>query len=80
MSDRLIGVFGKREPELAAIKIIDAGITLGWIPIARLNLSEYETDGVSMLIYSGLVDVRGRGPNTEIKPTGAFWTKVKGKR
>jgi hypothetical protein len=71
---RLIGIFGKREIELAAIKIIDfyEDHSGSYIPInVNIFKSDYEKAGWIILRGSDLINA-GSG-----MPTSKFWEKVK---
>lgn len=70
-ASRMIGVFGKREPELAAIKIVDHYGNCLMQPVdPAIFKSDYEKHGYRLLCQWGLV--------VDGVPQPEFWLRVKG--
>jgi hypothetical protein len=70
---RLIGTFGKREMELAAIRIIDTyGDRLIQPVDAKIFKPGYEQDGYRLLCQNGFV--------IDGVPQPEFWLRVGGRR
>jgi hypothetical protein len=69
---RMIGVFGHREMELAAIAILDAH----WQrPFSRINEKIFKDDDAR----HGYRDLQRSGWIIEGVPTGSFWSRVHGR-
>jgi hypothetical protein len=70
---RMIGVFGWREMEMAAIRILDARWTMPWEPIdAAIFKTDDEREGFAGLMRNGWIA-------SDRTPTSAFWSRVHGR-
>lgn len=71
MSADMIGVFGHREMELAAMRIV-AECREGAPINPKIFTAGYESEGFVELKEFGWIDAAGR-------PTAAFWARVRGR-
>ena len=74
--NRMIGVFGQREPELVAIKILDEYWDRPYEAFTFEPADSWERDGLEALVAGGwLIDLTGG----RYDATRRFWERVHGR-